>query len=334
MELVSLFFALLSFLHLCWVNGHQKLHGDLDIPPNNPEYVAYGDYYVDLNSSVAIEHCQEADKTMDIAFVMDCTSSMNNVIAAAKSSISNLMTQLKTKMKSAIRMAIVTYTDFDVGAPGRFHILQFNPDPNAVIEHVEKFCMDPNRLGSGGQGHHPEDATGALNEANMLPWTAANRVIFHIADAPGHHTKFGNSNYPNGKPGDPQPEELLTEMNKKSIHYVLGEISPASTAQMVKFFKDYAKKLRNSEMIDKVDIRDTTKVTDAVLKKSIKLIKKNCKKKTTTTTTTAPTTAARWTVATTTTTTIASKPRDIININDVEINLSDYNGKSNDLIPY
>ena len=81
---------------------------------------------------------------------------------------------------------------------------------------------------------------------------------------------------------------------------------------MVKFFKDYAKKLRNSEMIDKVDIRDTTKVTDAVLKKSIKLIKKNCKKKTTTTTTTAPTTAARWTVATTattTTSTVTTTPR-------------------------
>ena len=126
------------------------------------------------------------------------------------------MQQLKEKMKSIVKTAIVTYVDFDVGTPDRFHILRFNPDPQKVIEHIKKYCMDPARPDSGGQGHHPEDATGALNEANKLPWKAANRVIFHIADAPGHHTKFGNANYPNGKPGDPQPEELMKEMDKSS----------------------------------------------------------------------------------------------------------------------
>ena len=30
--------------------------------------------------------------------------------------------------------------------------------------------------------------------------------------------------FPNGKPEDPQPVELIAQMNSKSIHYVLGVI--------------------------------------------------------------------------------------------------------------
>ena len=39
---------------------------------------------------------------------------------------------------------------------------------------------------NSGGGDRPEDVAGALNEATLLGWTAANKVIFHIADAPPH----------------------------------------------------------------------------------------------------------------------------------------------------
>ena len=44
------------------------------------------------------------------------------------------------------------------------------------------------------------------------------------------------SMYPNGKPGDPQPEELISQMNSKSIHYVLGEISKGIPKELLAIY--------------------------------------------------------------------------------------------------
>ena len=37
---------------------------------------------------------------------------------------------------------------------------------------------------------------------------------------------MGSSRFPNGKPGDPKPEEIISKLSSKSIHYIFGEIVP------------------------------------------------------------------------------------------------------------
>ena len=260
-------FVVLSICIVSWSDCYPS--GNIDDPSNHSN-----------KHLEAMENCKESDKKLDIAFVLDCTGSMDGTNQAVTEKIKLLIDQLRTKTKAEVRKAVITYTDMDVGATDRFHILPFTNDPQKVITHIKKYCMDSTRPGKSGQGHLPEDVTGALNKANKLPWEAANRVIFHITDAPGHHHKFGTSDFPNGKQGDPQPEEVLKEMNDKSIHYVLGEVKPDATAKMVEFFKSYtSNELGNQFMIETVNMEDTSEITEKILKTSVELINKNCEKK-------------------------------------------------------
>ena len=306
--------CLLSIWFACWPDGYQGKYGNVDIPPSHS------------NSHLkAMEKCKESDKKLDIAFVLDCTGSMDRTNQAVTEKIKFLMDQLKTKTNAEVRKAVITYTDMAVGTTGRFHILPFDNDPQQVITHIKKFCIE---FSEKYLGNMPEDVTGALNKANKLPWEAANRVIFHITDAPGHHLKFGTSDFPNGKQGDPQPEEFLKEMNYKSIHYVLGEVKPDATAKMVEFFKNYtSNELGNQFMIETVNIEDTSEITEKILETSVELINKNCEKKSALTATMATKLMA--------TTPIIRRPEQymtrivrnhvtpgpIVNINDIKINI-------------
>ena len=307
-------FIKLLIIFVGWTTGDER---NISSPPN----------YSNQPSNV-IKRCKEKDKDLDIAFVLDCTTSMNGFNQAVREKLELIMNQLKNKTRSEVRKAIITYTDMDVGTKGRFNILPFHTDTQKVIDHITKFCMDPNRPGANGQSHTPEDVTGALSKANKLPWKAPNRVIFHITDAPGHHQLFGNSNYPNGKQGDPQPWELLTEMNDKMIHYVLGATNPTELAKMVDWFENYANNtLGNPGMIKVLNMQDTSKINETILIPTVELINKNCEKKAKLSTAkarklwmTTPT-IIRSTQAITRIVMKQMKPKPILNINDIKINL-------------
>ena len=87
-----------------------------------------------------ISDCKKTDKKIEIAFVLDCTSSMRSYIDAARNSINNLIAKLQSSMESEVKVAIVIYTDLDGGNPNRFQILQFNSDPNVITQHIDSHC--------------------------------------------------------------------------------------------------------------------------------------------------------------------------------------------------
>ena len=309
-----LFFAL--FLHFGTKHGQFHKPARIDIPPRNPNYDIYGDLeedYFDVTTSMAMNNCIKKDMKIDISFVLDCTGSMAAHLSAASNSIVTLMNKLKEKLESESRLALIKYSDGQLHDPNRFQVLPFTENSTAVTNYLSTSC-----LRSPGNSDLPEDAFGALNEAINLNWTAPNRIIFHIADAPGHGNRFNPSDpaFPNGKPGDPEPEELIAQMKGKSIHYVLGEINKQQTKKMLDFFKEHAKSLGNDEMIDSVDIKDSSKVLNATLKATSDLINNNCRKKTTMASTT--TTTISDSIGTTTTTS-TKKSRLILNFNNIEI---------------
>ena len=274
-----LFFAL--FLYFGTKFGQFHNLARIDIPPSNPNFDIYGDLeedYLDITTSMSMRYCIKKDMKIDIAFVLDCTGSMAAHLSAASKSIVTLMNKLKEKLESESRLALIKYSDSQLHDPNRFQILPFTENSTTVTNYLSTSCRR-----SPGNSDLPEDAFGALNEAVNFNWTAPNRIIFHIADAPGHGNRFNPSDpaYPNGKPGDPKPEELITQMKNKSIHYVLGEINKQQTKKMLDFFKEHAKSLGNDEMIDSVDIKDSSKVLNATLTATSDLINNNCRKKTT-----------------------------------------------------
>lgn len=137
-----------------------------------------------------------AAERVDLAFLLDCTSSMSPHIAAVKRSIKDIVQQiLRTNGNLKIRLAMVGYRDFCDGKD-RLQVLDF-------VSSVNEFERFVDKLSAKGGGDTPEDMAGAVKKALDLSWDNPTRVAFLIADAPCHGTEFHScsDDYPKGSPG-------------------------------------------------------------------------------------------------------------------------------------
>jgi hypothetical protein len=136
-----------------------------------------------------------------------------------------------------LRLAFVGYRDHCDG-DDRLAVFRFSPDISAFQSFVGS-------QGAKGGGDGPEDVFGALSVASSFEWQAATRLIYHIADAPCHGTKYHSSNMGDGNPnGDPhglQAEDLIRDLILKKIQYNFGEMN-SSTTQMIRIFNEIAAK--------------------------------------------------------------------------------------------
>ena len=71
------------------------------------------------------------------------------------------------------------------------------------FQSFKNFIATEVRASGGGDG--PEDVHGGFEAAGGLEWDldAAKRVLFHIADAPAHGSRFGGGSKWDDKGGDP-----------------------------------------------------------------------------------------------------------------------------------
>lgn len=77
----------------------------------------------------------------------------------------------------------------------------------------------------------PRDHQMALQQK----WRSANRVLYHVADAPAHGLRFHTGvedDFPGGHPEDTPMEELLQSLMSKQISYYFGKLH-SSTDKMV-----------------------------------------------------------------------------------------------------
>ena len=84
--------------------------------------------------------CKQSNSDLDLAIVVDCTGSMRTHVNAVKNSIESLFEGLREKRKSNVKIGVITYTDHDVGYPGRFNILPFTTGTDQVINHISRWC--------------------------------------------------------------------------------------------------------------------------------------------------------------------------------------------------
>ncbi len=163
----------------------------------------------DVDVRAVINSIRKAE-TVDLAFVLDCTGSMNAYIEATKKSMQEIVRRVKgTNPNLKIRVAVVAYRDLADGAL-HFEELGFT---DSVTE-FEKFVS---ALTATGGGDAPEDMAGAIQRANSLSWQQVSRVTFVISDAPCHGNNFhslGDDQYPNGTPGICIKTELRALMKK------------------------------------------------------------------------------------------------------------------------
>lgn len=147
--------------------------------PNVRGHQEWANALSDHGTFEAVSVGQESSgaNNIDLAFVIDTTSSMSNEIALVKAEMANIVNQVSNTFQS-YRIAIVTYQDYEFGDyPSRVD-LSFNDDYDVVQNAIDHISL--------GSGHDPpETILSGLNEALGLDWRAGvSKITILMGDAP------------------------------------------------------------------------------------------------------------------------------------------------------
>lgn len=168
-----------------------------------------------------------------IAFVLDCTGSMEPWIHEAKTKIQDIVRQNRRKHPNAhFEVALVAYRDYDDTV--RMQVTDFTC-PAQVVRSLTPIHAD-------GGDDEAEDIAGALDRTCGLTWGPSDvRLVFHIADAPAHgmvfHSPRVSDRFPQGDPDGHDPRFLLRHLAQQDIEYTFVRIT-SSTDMMIDVFHD------------------------------------------------------------------------------------------------
>ena len=130
-------------------------------------------------------------KTLDAAFVVDCTSSMRGVLSNAKEKMKCIEEAVSQRLGvgACVRFAIVAYRDYE--DTKHMQVLPFTSD----LQRIQDFMC---KLEACTNSRLPwdicEDVIGGLQEALALSWDAKTRILYLVCDAPPHGHRFYEKN--------------------------------------------------------------------------------------------------------------------------------------------
>lgn len=168
-----------------------------------------------------------------IAFVLDCTGSMEPWIHESKTKIQQIISQNRKEHPAAhFEVALVAYRDY--GDKTRMRVIDFS-SPSQIVQ-----VLDP--IHAEGGDDEAEDVAGALDRTCGLTWGPSDvRLVFHIADAPAHgmmfHAPRVSDRFPQGDPDGNDPRSLLRHIAHQEIQYTFVRIT-SSTDMMIDVFHD------------------------------------------------------------------------------------------------
>jgi hypothetical protein len=171
--------------------------------------------------------------TVKIAFILDCTGSMEPWIHESKTKIQQIISQNRREHPHAhFEVALVAYRDY--GDTIRMRVVDFSC-PTQIVRSLEPIHAD-------GGDDQAEDVAGALDRTGGLTWGPSDlRLVFHIADAPAHgmlfHTPRVSDRFPEGDPDGHDPRSLLRHLASQEIQYTFVRIT-SSTDVMIDVFHD------------------------------------------------------------------------------------------------
>jgi hypothetical protein len=164
---------------------------------------------------------------VDLCFMFDATGSMACYITGVKEQIRAIVAKVKrTSPDLELRVSVVVYRDFDCSPSTE--MLPFT-------ESITTFESFLGGIRATGGGDEAEDVASGLRLVAELPWKHSTRVLFHIADAPSHGSRYHKGAGDNHQEGDHGIPPLLRTLNLKNVDYHFGEIN-ISTRHMIKQF--------------------------------------------------------------------------------------------------
>eukprot|EP01031_Cornospumella_fuschlensis_P028362 gene28362-34241_t len=203
----------------------------------------------------AIVHAIERKVYLDLVFLMDLTSTMGSYILDVKANICKLIDCINA-MSVDFRIAIVGYRDH--GDKERLVTLEFTQDMEEVIEFL-------NRQKAEGGGDEAEDVLGGMHVVAFRDnwWReGAQRVVYHIADAPCHgssfHSRLVEDRHPNGHKDDPDKSllEILQKLKADRVKYIFMSINNSTDLMINRFNTIVAKGLDDGKVDDTLSSSD------------------------------------------------------------------------------
>ena len=142
----------------------------------------------------------DADPTLEIGLLLDCTGSMGSWIDRAKKTIHEIIDKSIKECEEdgslKCRVSFIGYRD--INEARRFEVKPFSDNIDEVKKYISEVKAD-------GGADEPEDMQGGLKLCLLQDWTeeAIKRVVI-ITDAPPHGKQYhGNrcsDDFPNGSP--------------------------------------------------------------------------------------------------------------------------------------
>ncbi len=172
---------------------------------------------------------------IDIAFLMDCTGSMERWIQAAKDQTAKIVSDVLAQHGEDVRIRVgfVGYRDY--GDDEQFVIRDFN-EPDFVLQEIR----DLHALGGDDVA---EDVAGGLQHLKYLNWNADIKIIVHIADAPGHgiqlHSLRLSDRFPQGDPNGISPLGLMSYFSTQGYDYTFVRINGSTDTMIEQFHNCY-----------------------------------------------------------------------------------------------
>lgn len=186
-----------------------------------------------------------------IAFVLDCTGSMEPWIYESKTKIQDIIkTNSEVHPNARFEVALVAYRDY--GDAERMRIIDFTT-PDEIVAVLRD-------IHAKGGDDEAEDIANALDRACNLTWGPSQvRMVFHIADAPAHgmtyHLPCISDRFPQGDPDGKNPKDILRNLASQNIEYTFVRIT-SSTDLMIDVFHNVYSRVRG--IIRMIDLNPQT----------------------------------------------------------------------------
>ena len=202
-----------------------------------------------------------AISSLDICFVMDCTGSMAGSISACQEQVITIAENLKARLceqgsSAAVRMSFVAYRDWDLRGMQQYTYGGVQVEP--FTEDIERLRNMVRAQEASGGADGPEDICGGLRAALEMEWESQQRVLFLVADAPCHGSKYHpmGDHYPQGDPLGDHPEEQIEELIEEHGVSVKFMRLGSCTDQMISVFNQHLTESGTQKSIETLELSE------------------------------------------------------------------------------
>lgn len=173
----------------------------------------------------ATKIAKKGDALLDLAFVIDCTASMDPYIIEARDNIIGIVNEIVDSENCDVRLALVEYRDHP-------------PCDETFVTKVHDFTEIPGEMKNwlrqchaGGGGDIPEAVPDALNEVLKLSWREkATKISVFVTDAPPHGLGTWRDKFPEGCPIGLDPMDISRDLAAKGVTLYVAGCEPSILA--------------------------------------------------------------------------------------------------------